>query len=89
MENLENDSQEDLDHPSKKKASDYYSKPGLNTELILAIIAFSISFFWFVFSIYVINQISFYNFFVFGVGIVLLFIGLYKRNKIKNNDLDF
>ena len=87
MENLET-SNDDLDHPKHKKSSEYYTV-GMNTELILAIIALAISFFWLIFSIFIIGQISFYNFFVLGVGVILLIIGIYKRNKQKNNNLDF
>lgn len=81
-------SKEDLDHPSIKKSSEYYST-GINIEIILAIIALSIAFFWLVFSILVIRKLSFYNLFIGAFGIMMLILGIYKRNKIKNNDLDF
>jgi uncharacterized membrane protein len=61
----------------------------LNTEIILAIIAFSIAFIWFVLSILFIKRFSFYMFFILGMGILLLILGLYKNRKTKNIDLDF
>jgi Flp pilus assembly protein TadB len=61
----------------------------LNTEIILAIIAFSIAFVWFVLSILFIKRFSFYMFFILGMGIFLLVLGLFKNRKLKNTDLDF
>jgi hypothetical protein len=61
----------------------------LNTEMILAIIAFSISFLWFVLSLFIFKTFSFYLFFIFGMGIIMLILGIYKNNKRKKIDLDF
>jgi hypothetical protein len=77
----------ELDHPSVKKSSEYST--GINIELVLAIITLSISFFWLIFSMLLVGKLSFYNLFIGVFGIVMLILGIYKRNKIKNNDLDF
>jgi hypothetical protein len=87
MENDQHDDEFDYRDNPVDGSSSYPS--ALNTEMILAIIAFSISFLWFVLSLFIFKTFSFYLFFIFGMGVLMLILGIYKNNKRKKIDLDF
>lgn len=83
-----NEDQNKVQNEAQRPSSEYYTAP-MNGELIAGIILLGISFFFFLFSIFLINHYFIIQFVMLGVGIICFALGLYKRNKIKNNNLDF